>query len=149
CFTAAEPVPRALGLVDEKGTEHDEAALGEVDDACGAEDHDEPERDQRVHGAERQAVGEQGEELRHAAYIRSMRSWNWAAAIPRRTFCVAVRAPVSSRSMGSSSNPWSCSSSSSCRFTSLTALSISRRTSGFSMRSRCVVNWRFCCWAHM
>src|SRR5204863_5835721 len=97
--------PGLLGLVDEEGAEDDETALREVDHAGGAEDHDETERDERVHGTERQAVGEQGEELCHDAYIRSMRSWNCAVAIPRRTFCVAVSAPVSSRSMGSSSNP--------------------------------------------
>ncbi len=90
CRAAAEPVPSVLGLVDEKGAEDHQAALGEVDDAGGAEDHDEAERDERVDRAQRQAVRQQREELRHPEYILSMRSWNCAAAIPRRTFCVAV-----------------------------------------------------------
>src|SRR5205807_5305280 len=114
CEQRAHPerqAPGLFGLVDEERSEDDETALGEVDHARRPEDDDEAERDERVHGAEGEAIREKGEELRHAAYIRSMRSWNWAAAIPRRTFCVAVRAPVSSRSMGRISNPWSCSSS--------------------------------------
>src|SRR5262249_42938822 len=102
-----------LGLVDEEGAEHHEPALREVDDACRPIDHDEAERDERVDRPEGQAVLEQVEELRHEAYILSMRSRNCSAACCRRTFCVAVRAPVSSRSTGMRSKARICSVSAS------------------------------------
>ena len=71
---------------DRVGAEQQHRALREVDDAAGAVDHDEPERDERVGRAERDALEEQLEELGHAAlptacssprYARMTRSSAW------------------------------------------------------------------------
>ena len=71
---------------DGVGAEQQHRALREVDDAAGAVDDDEPERDERVGRAERDALEEQLEELGHAAlptacssprYARMTRSSAW------------------------------------------------------------------------
>ena len=72
---------------DRVGAEQQHRALGEVDDAAGAVDDREPERDERVGRAERDALEEQLQELGHAAtascssgsprYARMTRSSAW------------------------------------------------------------------------
>src|SRR5829696_2036931 len=69
-YRGPEP-ERVVEAPDQVRPHEQHAALGEVDDAGGAEDRHEAERDQRVDRAEEEAADHKRKELRHPASLRS------------------------------------------------------------------------------